>query len=473
MIGLELNDAGILAAAGDGSLLALEENGPASPGIAVIEGGNLQVGLAAEKCCRLLPRQTNHTFWDNLASTPLQDPAFAGWTHADLAYAHLAGIWEKLAAANEALVVAVPDTYASAQMELLAGVLHALSIPIQGFVSLALAALPKEAPAETLLHLELHRHRTVLSVVDNRRATVIQHCTAVDGIGLERLRSAWMQVIADEFVRHTRFDPFHAADTEQTVYDKLPTLLSALAEAEETPLEIATPSASHRIGLTRRQMEASLVPLMDALHRQIRLLQKEFFRSQPLETILVSHQAARLPGFCDRLAAAASARAIPLPEGAAAAGALAFARAFPDREGRKGVPFLNRQPRKDNRPDPDGVVPGPTADTGRPRATHVLYRSRGYPITAKPIVIGRKPPEAERGILVQGRTEGVSRRHCTVLRREGRAVLIDTSTYGTFVDGIKIAGEIELTVGQSIRVGTPGEELQVIACLDNDETPHT
>jgi len=36
---------------------------------------------------------------------------------------------------------------------------------------------------------------------------------------------------------------------------------------------------------------------------------------------------------------------------------------------------------------------------------------------------------------------------------------------------VKVVGETELTVGQSIRVGTPGEQLQVIACLENDETP--
>ena len=56
-------------------------------------------------------------------------------------------------------------------------------------------------------------------------------------------------------------------------------------------------------------------------------------------------------------------------------------------------------------------------------------------------------------------------------RRAGRLVLTDTSTYGTFVDGAKVAGETELAVGQTIRVGTPGEKLQVIACREHDETP--
>ena len=60
------------------------------------------------------------------------------------------------------------------------------------------------------------------------------------------------------------------------------------------------------------------------------------------------------------------------------------------------------------------------------------------------------------------------------LGRETREVVLeDLSTYGTFVNNVKVAGETELAVGQTIRVGTPGEEFQVITCLENDETTVT
>jgi pSer/pThr/pTyr-binding forkhead associated (FHA) protein len=104
-------------------------------------------------------------------------------------------------------------------------------------------------------------------------------------------------------------------------------------------------------------------------------------------------------------------------------------------------------------------------------ATHLLYRSRGYRVSERPLIIGREIPTGSPGIQIHGRTEGVSRRHCSVVRQVDQLVLTDTSTYGTFVDDVKVAGEITLAVGQTIRVGTPGEQLQVIACLDNDETP--
>jgi len=471
MIGLELNDTGITAAGPDGTLLEIEPGVHASPGFTVIEEGRLQIGVAAEKRCRQVPRQTNHHFWDRLTSEPLLDPAYAGWTPADLAHAQLTRIWEQLIPMHQDVLVAVPDTYTGQQLELLAGVMNALSIPACGFISQALAALPKEAPAEILLHLELHLHRTVVTVLDCRREAAVLGNVSVDGVGLDRLRTAWMQGIADEFVRLTRFDPLHTAEAEQALYDRLPALLSALRQAEDTAVEMSTPAATHRIRLTRNQMERPLMPLMDALHRQVIRLQHDYFRHQTPAMILVSHRAANLPGFCQRLEAATGTRAHPLAEGAAAKGALAFDNAFPRRAGRKGVPYRNRKPAEENQPDP--TAPDTITDhaDNHPAATHLLYRSRGYPLSEAPLIIGSKIPAGASGILIQGRTEGVSRCHCTVVLREGRLVLTDTSTYGTFVNDAKVAGETELVVGQSIRVGTPGEELQVITCLENDETP--
>ena len=466
MIGLELNDAGIMAAGSDGTLLEPEPGVLASPGVAVIETGGLQVGIAAEKRCRRVPRQINQHFWDQLASDPLQDPAFTGWTHADLVHAHLSGIWTYLAPAHQDVLVAVPNSFSGPQLELLAGIMTALSLPVRGFVALPLCALPESTPPEILLHLELYRHRCVLSVLDNRREPAVLGSAAVEDMGLDRLRSAWMQVIADEFVRHTRFDPFHDADSEQTLYDQLPDLLATLETAEDTAIEMATPTTTHRIHLARSRFEQVLMPLMDAIYRQFNALKQEFFRRQTLGTILVGHRAACLPGFCRRLEGALDARPLALAEGAAARGVLAFDEAFPRRERGRGVPFLNRKPGDRYRPDPDHAPSADTLTKEDLAATHLLYRSRGYPITDRPMIIGRQIPLGRNGIQILGKIEGVSRQHCAVVHREGRPILTDTSTFGTFVDGVQVNGETELAVGQSIRVGTPGEHVQVIACLE-------
>jgi pSer/pThr/pTyr-binding forkhead associated (FHA) protein len=48
--------------------------------------------------------------------------------------------------------------------------------------------------------------------------------------------------------------------------------------------------------------------------------------------------------------------------------------------------------------------------------------------------------------------------------------LTDHSTYGTFVDGVRVSGAVLLKLGQSIRLGTSGgEELQLITCVNDNE----
>ena len=473
MIGLELNDTGIMAVGPDGTLLEPEPGVLASPGIVVIEAGKLQVGKAAEKRCRLLPRQVNHHFWDKLASDPLEHPAFTGWTHADMAHAHLSRIWGHLSPSRGDVLVAVPDTFTTHQLELLAGIMTALSIPVRGFVASSLGTLGGNAPAEILLHLELYRHRTVLTVLDNRREPAVRGVRGVENMGLDRLKEIWMKVIADEFVRRTRFDPFHAAETEQDLYDRLPDLLTSLGTATEIDLEIATSEATHGIQLKREPMENTLEPLMDAIHRQFSAIKKDLFNRQKEGTVLVSSRAAGLPGFCERLEASIGLRPRPVSEGAALTGLLALEGDLPRRQSGQGIPVVNRIALEEEPPMQDGGTVDVQSGNAPPAATHLLYRHRGYPITERPLFIGRESLTDDMGILIHGHTEGVSRVHCHVTLREGIPVLTDTSTYGTFVDEVPVKNETPLKVGQTIRVGTPGEQLQVIACLDSDETPNT
>jgi predicted component of type VI protein secretion system len=96
----------------------------------------------------------------------------------------------------------------------------------------------------------------------------------------------------------------------------------------------------------------------------------------------------------------------------------------------------------------------------------LLYRSLAYPITEKPLTIGCAQDSGQNDITIAGATTGVSPRHCTVEAQGGEIVLKDTSEAGTFVDEIRVNGSMTLQLGQVIRVGTPGERLQLIVCLE-------
>ena len=54
--------------------------------------------------------------------------------------------------------------------------------------------------------------------------------------------------------------------------------------------------------------------------------------------------------------------------------------------------------------------------------------------------------------------------------RGREVVLDDDSSDGIFVDETRIDGSATLKLGQIIRLGANGEQLQLIACLNRDET---
>jgi len=57
---------------------------------------------------------------------------------------------------------------------------------------------------------------------------------------------------------------------------------------------------------------------------------------------------------------------------------------------------------------------------------------------------------------------GVSRRHCSLARKNGQCVLEDHSRYGTFLNGHRVDGSSVLQVGDALRIGSPGYEFQLI-----------
>jgi len=54
--------------------------------------------------------------------------------------------------------------------------------------------------------------------------------------------------------------------------------------------------------------------------------------------------------------------------------------------------------------------------------------------------------------------------------RGRQVVLKNLSPDGTLVDGNRIEGSTVLQLGQILQIGSPADELQLIACLDSDET---
>jgi hypothetical protein len=180
-----------------------------------------------------------------------------------------------------------------------------------------------------------------------------------------------------------------------------------------------------------------------------------------LETILLTHRVAALPGFGERLLDTGI-DVQPLEPEATLSGAAA--RSEHILSGDDAVRFVTALPRMGV--SAEATAPPATAEAdGRPPPSHLLQGSVAWRITEVPLEIG-VAPSGDRAVAVRDQVEGVSRSHCLVYRQNHTVVVEDTSRYGTWVNDRKVAGSAELRAGDVLRIGTPGSRLLLVAARD-------
>lgn len=88
-------------------------------------------------------------------------------------------------------------------------------------------------------------------------------------------------------------------------------------------------------------------------------------------------------------------------------------------------------------------------------------------LAGKTLHIGRDP--ACELPIGDDRTQSVSRRHARIDEHDGAALLTDLrSTNGTFLNGVRVEGQLQIEVGDRIRLGIAGPTVEVLL-LDTDQ----
>lgn len=465
LLGLELCDAGILVAGGEPSqLLRIDGDSLESPGFALPDKKALITGKAAEQRARLFPRQIMNRFWELLSTDPLDPPLLAAGSQAEVACAHLAQIWNQARRFGDALVIAVPAGFQRTQLGLILGMSQELEIPVQGFVSLPVAAAGP-GPEGLHLHVDVYLHRFEVSMLKAAGRLELQETLRVNDGGLEGLYKLWAQAAANEFVRMTRFDPFHSAETEQELYRRLPPALAVLGKEQAATIEIPAAHSTYSVNLVRGVILETAKPAYDELLAAVSDAGKRGGAPGTATAVSVSQRVARLPGILERLRQLPNTRVVELPAGAAA---LALPALWPElTAGRKpaGAPLFTGRPWSSPPRSPEAKQSAPV-----PQPTHLLYRNLAYPLTADPLTVGKTPPPRGRGIRIAADADGVDPEHCTVRLQGETAVLTDLSANGTFLNDQRVEGPVELTVGDAIRLGAAADIIVAIACLDRNET---
>jgi hypothetical protein len=458
-LGVEVGDAGLMALGDWGGVF-----GPI-PAIALVEPEGVSYGEAALAQCRRKPRQVASDFWARLDEEPMPPPFPPGLRPVDLVYGQLEALWNETGARASEVVLAVGGGCDERQLGRLIGIAQALEMPVVALVDAAVAAASLGFAGEQLLHVELGQRRAVVTEIRQGASLVRERVARIERWGRDEVADAQMRGAAAAFVTQARFDPLHDASSEQALFDRLPRWLAELERHGSLLAEL--PAADGRpvaVELTREQAVAWSARFAEELQQQVSVLKHA---GQPT-CVLISSHAARLPGLVARLGAVRGVELALLPEQAAAAGALRAREAL--RGPGASLRFATRLPRPEapEHAASDAALmllppprPAPAADSRTP--THLLWDSVAHAISAEPLVVGTAPPEGARRLRLEGETAGVSRVHCRFFESAGRALVEDLSTWGTFVNGERVAGRAVLAAGDRVRVGSPGVELVLIA----------
>jgi hypothetical protein len=464
MISLELIDSGLLLAQREGDAAVLSEE---APGIALLEETGTLSGAAAAQRVRMKPLLAHNNFWRGLSTEPLARSSRFARTSADLAFAQADTLLREYKG-HDSVLLAVPAGYSREQLGLLLGVVNETGVPVVGLVDAALAACSTEATSARVLHLDLELHQALLTVLEyaggERPGLKRSRYEIAPRHGVLAIQQTLMQLIAEHFVRKTRFDPLHDANNEQRLLDQLPAWLASLAQSDTLTLKTEFGERPIEVEMERSQFIAAAEPHYAELQR---LVQGARVAGMPIE-LRVSHRLAALPGLLDRFATLRDCEVRVLSRGAAALGALQYEAAI--RRPAESLALVYQLPTPVPATGARTIV---DIETTPPqlRPTHVLFQGRAWAIGEQPLVIGWSVDGGSRALVLPISSPGVSRAHCTLVRRNGAVMVEDHSTYGSFVNEERVAGRTALTVGDRLRLGSPGVTLELIQLVNDHGAP--
>ncbi len=395
--------------------------------------------------------------WHEFAQARRTGPAILAAVAADLD--------SKLQSATGSLVIATPPRFEPAALGQLLGMLRQRSLSVAAFIDAAVVTVAALNSQRRSLVVDFGLQHVAVARVDVVTTTdgpIAQRRRVLVGErgGSLTLNDLWLDLVSDAMVRRTRFDPLHDAATEESLLKTLSQQARAAARHGEAVIGVDNAGQRYEVTLSRDQFALPAQPL----YRELAGLLHELRPAGEQLNIVVPQALATLPGFGEALEIFAGCELWVIPEGFAARAA---SNLRSEDLSAAGVRLLRRlplraQPQLSALAEHRMLGQGGSFDV---RPTHVLYGGKAKAFTAETLEVGRDA--AVRGIALPDGLAGVSRFHCS-LRRDGNdVVLIDYSRFGTLVNGERVAGRVRLRAGDTIRIGDPGIELNLIA-VDGD-----
>ncbi len=445
-LAIHINDAGI-------TLLNKDQIVYREPGFAWLGDDNLTTGNEAFAKARIDPRRIQHRFWSELVTEPLKDSRFTHLSAADLVSRQLEQMWRICGSGVSELYVAVPSYMNTQHLGLFLGIASELKIPVVAMVDAAVAATRREYRNAVAVHLDISLHTTTITRLTQQGAVQVDRSDVLDSCGVHAFYDCWLNTVAEAFVQQSRFDPLHTAETEQLLVNRLGGWLTEASRSDHVAMELENSGTTYNASLESLSLIGAAAPLYQEIASKLRAI----FRAEDTPAIQVSDRIARLPGLTEMLKARVGGEVFVLEPGATARGILARCRKSADDA--SGVSLIRQLPWDQTAVE---IEQHTSEHAGADTPTHLLHGYKAYEIGNLALVLGSQEGADARQITLASDMPGISRRHCSLLRKNGQCVLEDHSRYGTFLNGHRIEGSSVLQVGDVLRVGSPGFEFQLI-----------
>ncbi len=423
-----------------------------SPGYITIEKTRHHSGRDARARVKLNPTSTEFRFWNLLGTQSLEMKNKVAATQADLAYLHLKDVWSRAPAGIRKVLLSVPADYSTEQLRLLLGMAQSLSIPVAAMADTAMLAAPGPVPGQTLIHLDLHQHRCVLSRFEQSEWLQSSVVHGFNSFSLTRCCDRYLHAISTLFIARTRFDPMHDAVTEQQLFDQLDGIWSGQTRS----VKLRHQSGNYELKVDRNAVQkecaSMFTPLIDEINR--------FYRQTGLTsevTLLLDHRFRRIPGVMQALAQLPNTHLVMLDEHALESGR---SRLYLPRENDSHtttrvtkLPWFSSQDKDSHQQ---------TTDTGRSDSpTHVLYHARAYGLNGSEFVISSDGAASPGDLTIPHLDLGEEK--CISLRRVDDSIEVEAGRATTLLLNERaVSGRVTLNTGDRLRLGEHGPEISLI-----------
>lgn len=354
------------------------------------------------------------------------------------------------------LWVSVPSRMTPDSMGDLLRQVRASGLSVQGFVDAAVVTAAWLQKAATVVVFDIGLHGAVFSVVTREGGFRLRRSASLP-TGTEDLLQQWVRLAAQTMVRQTRFDPLHDQVHEAAVRAALPAMLRTADAEGAATLSLQAEGRDLSVSLSRDQFVTAADDLLRPFNETLQALCAALGDCH----VVVPEALVQWPGLVEALGISGSRPVWAVAEGCAARAASLL----PATAGEAGgaVQYLTQlAPLGMAAPEVCSRLLAARSGVAM-AATHLVFRGRAIPIEGQGLVLGRDPGEGAGHIVLPEGIAGVSRRHCTLQRAGDETVLVDHSRYGTFVDGQRVNGRTLLAAGSTLRLGTPGIELPLVA----------